>query len=57
GQRYFERHFGIRNDTAWLPDVFGFSGGIPQVLIDGGITKFFTIKVNWSEVNPFPYDI
>ena len=57
GQRYFEKHFGIRNDTAWLPDVFGFSGGIPQVLIDGGITRFFTIKVNWSEVNPFPYDI
>lgn len=57
GQRYFGKHFGIRNDTAWLPDVFGFSGGIPQVLIEGGITKFFTIKVNWSEVNPFPYDL
>lgn len=57
GQRYFQKHFGIRNDTAWLPDVFGFSGGIPQVLADGGITKFFTIKVNWSEVNPFPFDI
>ncbi len=31
----FEEHFGIRNNTAWLPDVFGFSGGIPQILIDG----------------------
>ncbi len=57
GQRYFGKHFGVRNDTAWLPDVFGFSGGIPQILIDGGISKFFTIKVNWSEVNPFPFDI
>ncbi len=57
GQRFFEEHFGLRNDTAWLPDVFGFSGSIPQILRDGGIDKFFTIKVNWSEVNPFPFDI
>ena len=57
GQRFFEEHFGLRNDTAWLPDVFGFSGGIPQVLRSGDLDKFFTIKVNWSEVNPFPFDI
>jgi alpha-mannosidase len=57
GQRFFEEHFGLRNNTAWLPDVFGFSGGVPQVLRSGGIDKFFTIKVNWSEVNPFPFDI
>jgi alpha-mannosidase len=57
GQRYFGKHFGIRNNTAWLPDVFGFSGGIPQILNQSGVTRFFTIKVNWSEVNPFPFDI
>jgi alpha-mannosidase len=57
GQRFFEEHFGLRNDTAWLPDVFGFSAGIPQVLASGGLNRFFTIKVNWSEVNPFPFDI
>ena len=57
GQRYFESRFGIRNDTAWLPDVFGFSGGIPQVLLGAGISKFFTIKVTWSESNPFPVDL
>ncbi len=57
GQRFFEQHFGLRNDTAWLPDVFGFAGSVPQILRAGGIDKFFTIKVNWSEVNPFPFDI
>jgi len=57
GQRYFQQRFGIRNDTAWLPDVFGFSGGIPQVLLGAGISKFFTIKVTWSESNPFPVDL
>jgi alpha-mannosidase len=57
GQRFFQKHFNLRNNAAWLPDVFGFSAGIPQILHDGGIDRFFTIKVNWSEVNPFPFDI
>ncbi len=57
GQRFFEKHFNLRNNAAWLPDVFGFSAGVPQILHDGGIDRFFTIKVNWSEVNPFPFDI
>lgn len=57
GQRFFEEHFKLRNDAAWLPDVFGFSAGVPQILKAGGIDRFFTIKVNWSEVNPFPFDI
>ncbi len=57
GQRYFMEKFGIRNDTAWLPDVFGFSSGVPQILLGAGIENFFTIKVTWSEANPFPYDL
>ncbi len=57
GQRYFERMFGLRNTVAWLPDVFGFSGGIPQLLRQAGITGFFTTKLNWNEDNTFPYDL
>ena len=57
GQRYFDRTFGKRNTVAWLPDVFGFSGGIPQLLQSAGITGFFTTKLNWNENNVFPYDL
>ncbi len=57
GQRYFERTFGRRHKVAWLPDVFGFSGGIPQLLLSAGITGFFTTKLNWNEDNHFPYDL
>lgn len=57
GQRYFERAFGFRHRTAWLPDVFGFSGGIPQLLRGAGIDGFFTIKLNWNEENTFPHDL
>ncbi|MDQ3855917.1 MAG: alpha-mannosidase, partial [Chloroflexota bacterium] len=57
GQRYFEEKFGRRHTVAWLPDVFGFSPGIPQLLLGAGIPYFFTIKVNWNETNVLPYDI
>ena len=57
GQRYLERTFGRRNRTAWLPDVFGFSGGMPQLLRGAGIDGFFTIKMYWNESTLFPYDL
>lgn len=57
GQRYFNENFGVRNATAWLPDVFGFSAAVPQILLGAGIENFFTIKVTWSEANVFPYDL
>ncbi|MBI4920964.1 MAG: alpha-mannosidase [Devosia nanyangense] len=57
GQRYFEKHFGKRHTVCWLPDCFGFSGALPQLLRQGGIESFFTIKVNWSETNRIPADL
>src|SRR6185312_14422231 len=57
GQRYFERTFGKRHTVCWLPDCFGFSGALPQILKQGGIDNFFTIKVNWSETNHIPADL
>ena len=57
GQRYFEQKFGTRHTVCWLPDCFGFSGALPQILKQGGITSFFTIKVNWNENNKFPVDL
>ena len=57
GQRYFAAWFGKRSTVAWLPDVFGFSAGIPQLLRGAGIDGFFTIKLNWNEANRFPHDL
>ncbi|HJQ28735.1 MAG TPA: alpha-mannosidase, partial [Rubrobacter sp.] len=57
GQRYFEEKFGHRCTVAWLPDAFGFSPGIPQLLRGAGISGFFTAKLKWSETNHFPYDL
>jgi alpha-mannosidase len=57
GQRYFERVFGHRHTVCWLPDCFGFSPALPQLLRLAGIEHFFTIKVNWSETNKIPFDL
>lgn len=57
GQRYFEQKFGVRHKVCWLPDCFGFTGSLPQILKQAGIDNFFTIKVNWSETNKIPADL
>ncbi|MDP9364457.1 MAG: glycosyl hydrolase-related protein [Chloroflexota bacterium] len=57
GQRYWQAAFGRRATVAWLPDVFGFSAGIPQLLRGAGIDGFFTIKLTWNETNRFPHDL
>ena len=57
GQRYFRAAFGVTSSVCWLPDCFGFSPGLPQLLRQAGIDSFFTHKLNWSEFNIFPYDL
>jgi alpha-mannosidase len=57
GQRYFEEKFGARHDVCWMPDCFGFTPALPQLLLGAGIRSFFTIKLTWSETNRFPHDL
>ena len=57
GQNYFERAFGARSRVCWLPDCFGFSPALPQLLAQADIDSFFTIKLYWSETNRFPHDL
>jgi len=55
GKTYFLEEFGIETKELWLPDVFGYSAAIPQILRKAGIEYFKTVKVNWSQFNAFPY--
>ena len=55
GQLCFERLFGTRHTVAWLPDTFGFSPALPQILKGAGLASLFTIKLGWSETNRFPH--
>lgn len=57
GQRFFKQEFGITSTVAWLPDVFGFSWILPQILRDAGIKYFTTTKLKWNEKNRFPFNV
>ncbi|MGH2441568.1 MAG: alpha-mannosidase [Chloroflexota bacterium] len=57
GQRFFRATFGNVHTVCWMPDCFGFTPALPQILRLGGIERFFTIKLTWSETNTFPYDL
>jgi alpha-mannosidase len=41
--------------TAWLPDVFGYSACLPQILKLAGCQSFFTTKLTWSALTRFPH--
>ncbi len=56
GQEFFTREFGKPSRTLWLPDVFGYSAALPQILKLSGIDYFMTTKLSWSEFNCTPYD-
>ncbi len=56
GQEFFRREFGEPSRILWLPDVFGYSAALPQILKKCGIDYFMTSKLSWSEFNLSPYD-
>ena len=55
GQRYFESRFGMRCTEVWIPDVFGYPAGLPQVFAAGGMRRFVTQKLSWNKQNRFPH--
>ena len=55
GQRYFEAKFGRRCTEVWIPDVFGYPAGLPQVFVAGGMDRFVTQKLSWNKQNTFPH--
>ena len=55
GQRWFQSHFGRRCTEVWIPDVFGYPAGLPQVFAAGGMRRFVTQKLSWNRTNRFPH--
>lgn len=56
GKRFFKEEFGIDSRILWLPDVFGYSGALPQIMKKSGIQYFMTTKLAWNQINKVPYD-
>ncbi len=56
GKRWFKAEFGVDVQNLWLPDVFGYSGQLPQILRKCGVPYFLTQKLSWNKVNEFPHN-
>lgn len=56
GQKFTRENFQYTSDAFWLPDTFGYSASLPQIMKGCGIKYFLTTKMAWNDTNVFPYD-
>ena len=57
GQKTYKRMFGKYVNNAWLPDVFGNSWIMPQILKKSGVDYFVSNKMStWNDTNRFPHN-
>ncbi len=55
GKGFFLENFGIETEEVWLPDSFGYSGALPQIVRASGSRWFLTQKISWNQVNTMPH--
>lgn len=55
GKGFFQREFGVDCEEVWLPDSFGYSGALPQIVRAAGMRWFLTQKISWNETNRMPH--
>ncbi|MCB9503851.1 MAG: alpha-mannosidase [Deferribacteres bacterium] len=55
GMNFFKDEFGVTVKNLWLPDVFGYSAAMPQILKKCGINVMVTQKISWNQFNKFPH--
>lgn len=56
GVRYHEKTYGVRPRMLWLPDTFGYSAALPQLMELSGLDTFVTHKLSWNDTNRMPYE-
>lgn len=56
GKNFYMDEFGFDVKNLFLPDVFGYSANLPQILRRSGIDYFITQKISWSDINEFPHN-
>jgi alpha-mannosidase len=55
GKRYFLEQFGVDCHEVWLPDSFGYSAALPQIVAAAGSRWFLTQKTSWNDTNTMPH--
>ena len=57
GKKFFKEEFGVDSKALFLPDVFGYSAALPQILRKSGVDYFITSKISWNDTNTMPMDM
>ena len=57
GRQYFLPRFGKESRVFWMPDVFGYSWALPQIMRRSGVDYFFTSKLVNNDTNRFPHSL
>ena len=55
GKNFFLTEFGVEPLEVWLPDSFGYSAALPQIVRAAGSRWFLTQKLSWNDTNVFPH--
>ena len=55
GKNFFRDEFGVEVRNLWIPDVFGYSAALPQIIRKSGCRYFLTQKMSWNKINQFPH--
>ncbi|QYR22349.1 alpha-mannosidase [Paenibacillus sp. sptzw28] len=55
GQQFYEQEFGKRVRMLWVPDIFGYTAALPQILRKLGIDYMVTQKLSWNNTNDYPH--
>ncbi len=55
GKEFFLREFGVETLDLWLPDSFGYSGALPQLVLASGGRWFLTNKLSWNDTDKMPH--
>lgn len=55
GKSFFLAEFGVECREAWLPDSFGYSAALPQIVKSAGSRWFLTQKISWNQTNKMPH--
>jgi len=56
GRKFHQDEFGVTPTSVWLPDTFGYSANMPQILDKSGLSYFITSKLSWNDTDKHPFD-
>ncbi|WP_194098315.1 alpha-mannosidase [Marivivens aquimaris] len=56
GRHFHQTEFGVTPTCVWLPDTFGYSANMPQIIQKSGLDYFITSKLSWNDTDKHPFD-